>query len=146
MKMKHLLGFRYVFALIPVLAVSASPVGWAGVTVRIDDAACRFLTRHVPAPDIRFEPGVDVRGNPVTPADLGSGPALKPRQVFTIDIELDLEERFGIPAGSPLFRNQANIGVIEVRGEHVYFDGQRLDAPEQRALAAACEDKAVSSD
>ncbi|MEQ8734054.1 MAG: hypothetical protein RIC29_03960, partial [Rhodospirillaceae bacterium] len=41
------------------------------ISVRAAD--CRKLISHIPADDVAFEPGLDVRGRKVAPTDLGGG-------------------------------------------------------------------------
>lgn len=60
-------------------------------------------------------------------------------ETVTIDLTLDLAGRFGLGpvAGAPLDPD-ARIGVIEVTGSQVTFNGQPLTSDDQAALAAAC--------
>jgi hypothetical protein len=60
-------------------------------------------------------------------------------ETILVLITVDLQERFGIPANSVLFEGNAGIGVVEVAGDRVTFNGQELTDPETRALAAACQ-------
>ncbi|TAN53703.1 MAG: hypothetical protein EPN26_06725 [Rhodospirillales bacterium] len=55
----------------------AAPAG-AGETVRVTRQDCQRLIRHVPSADAAYQPGVDVKGRKVAPADLaGSGNDIK---------------------------------------------------------------------
>lgn len=121
-----------------VLAALAWGEARAGVLVRITEADCRYLASHVAEPGVAYEPGVDVHGNAVVPADIDDGGGLELRRAFTIDIELDIAERLGIPGDSARFQDKANIGVLEVRGRELYFNGQRLAPDAAGPVAAAC--------
>lgn len=45
-----------------------------GITIHLTKRQCRqVVVSHKPAADVAYKPGVDVRGNPVAPADLSGG-------------------------------------------------------------------------
>ena len=102
---------------------------------------CQRLVRHEPAPDVAYQPGVDVHGRPVVPADLGGGSQIELPDVIYIPIEVLLQDRFHIPANSVLFKAPAEVGVAELRGTRVYYQDQLLSDPEEAALEAACRDR-----
>lgn len=112
----------------------------------ITRADCQRLVRHLPAPDVAYRPGVDVRGRPVAPADLGAtepgaAPPLALPQAVIIPIEVDLFDRFGIPAGGVNFEADAFIGEVTVdlaTGE-AFFNGQPLQSEAEAELAARCQ-------
>lgn len=57
------------------------------LTIRLTKRECRHvIVGHSPSSDVAYKPGVDVRGNPVTPADLPSGY----EWVTPTEIEFDL--------------------------------------------------------
>lgn len=104
----------------------------------LSEADCRLLTRHVPAPDVAYQPGVDVRGRDVVPADLGGAQTIRVPETFTIDIDVFLADRLGIPADRKQFVPEANVAVVTVDGDRVYFNGQPLSNLKQQAIADAC--------
>ena len=124
-----------VFCLAPALAADEV----ATLPVRVDRSACDQVVAHVAAADVTYQPGVDAYGRPVAPADLPGQPRLALPETITIDLSLDLAGRFGFDpvAGVPL-NADARIGVIEVTGSQVTFNGQPLTSDDQTALAAAC--------
>ena len=75
----------------------AAITGAAITRVAITRADCARLVAHVPAPDVAYEPGVDVYGREVVPADLGGAPRIELPETIVIDIEVDLQARFGTP-------------------------------------------------
>lgn len=114
-----------------------------GVTVTVDRAFCERITAHRPAPDVAWQPGVDVHGRAVAPADLDGGygadaarRALGDR--ITLDLGLPLE-RFGYATGTPLGAAEVDLGQISIGADGmVAWNGERLDDPAQNAVAAAC--------
>jgi hypothetical protein len=110
-----------------------------GATVVITKADCSQLVKHVPSADVPYQPGVDVNGNPVVPADLNGARQVEPPDDFTIDIEVELFERFGIPVDPDQFEATALIGKVEYRHGRLYFNGQPLQDEAAAALAERCQ-------
>jgi len=119
-------------------------VAWAvpaSAEIAISRKDCQRLVNHEPAPDVTYQPGVDVHGRPVVPADLGGGQQIQLPDVIYIPIEVLIQDKFGIPANSVLYDATALVGVVEVRGNQVYFEDQPLTDPEVVALEQACRDR-----
>ena len=99
----------------------------------------RLAAAAAGVPGADYTPGVDVDGKPVAPADLPSStPPLK-LDDFPIEISVNLQKRFGIPANSSLFHGKAVVGYVTVQDGRAYFDGQPISQNEQDMLAAACQ-------
>ncbi len=89
-------------------------------------------------PPADYTPGVDAEGQKVAPADLpGSAPPLK-LDNFPIEIDVNLQKRFHIPADATLFHGKAIIGFVTVEDGRAYFNGQPISENEEEMLAAAC--------
>ena len=126
--------------LILLTVAGAAP---ATAEVAISRRDCERLVRHEPAPDVAYQPGVDAHGRPVVPADLG-GSQIQLPDVIYIPIEVLLQEAFNIPANSVLYQATAEVGVAELRGNQVYYQGQLLSDPERTALEAACRERGLN--
>ena len=125
--------------LLPLLALAAAPA--AGQTVVVDTAVCRTLVAHQPSADVAYRPGVDARGRKVAGADLDSSTPPVLAKEFTFDLNVDLAGR--LPAGSPLFQPQLNVGRITVAPDgRIAFNGQPLGSPERVAIAELCARRA----
>ena len=119
-------------------------VAWAApvsAEIAISRKDCSRLVNHEPAPDVTYQPGVDVHGRPVVPADLGGGQQIQLPDVIYIPIEVLVQDKYGIPANSVLYDATALVGVVSVRGNRVYFEDQVLGDPEVAALEEACRDR-----
>jgi hypothetical protein len=125
-------------ALVLVAVAWAAPVS---AEIAISRKDCERLVNHKPAPDVTYQPGVDVHGRPVVPADLGGGQQIQLPDVIYIPIEVLIQDKFGIPANSVLYDATALVGVVSVRGNQVYFEDQPLTDPEIVALEEACRDR-----
>ena len=100
---------------------------------------CKRVTKHLPAPDVAYRPGSGVRGKKFAPADLGGASPIKIPDEISIDIGIDLEEKYGLVAGGK-YTGEAIIGKVTVKKGRVYFNGQPLTGPDQAVLAKACRD------
>lgn len=119
-------------------------IAWAApasAEIAISRKDCQRLVNHEPAPDVAYQPGVDVHGRPVASADVGGGQQIQLPDVIYIPIEVLVQDKYGIPANSVLYDATALIGVVAVRGNRVYFEDQELTDPEVAALEQACRDR-----
>lgn len=114
------------------------------VPVVVDYRTCLALTGAtttgrgvVPADGAAYQPGVDVNGRPVVPAEGpgGSGDWLQLGDTITLDLTLDLVERYGprVPPGTKL-----PLGTIEVRDGRAWFNGRPIAGGDREALWEAC--------
>lgn len=129
--------------IVGLIALTLS-VAWSAPSsaeIAISRTDCERLVRHEPAPDVAYQPGVDVHGRPVVPADLGGGQQIQLPDVIYIPIEVLIQDKYGIPANSVLYDATALVGVVSVRGNQVYFEDQPLTDPEIVALEEACRDR-----
>ncbi len=130
----------------PAAAHEKATVAITGVAitrVAITRADCARLVAHVPGPDVAYRPGVDVYGREVAPADLGGAPRIELPETILIDIEVDLQARFGTPANEVLFDPDAEMGWVVYKDGRFTFNGQPLqDQAQDQAqaeLAARCQ-------
>jgi len=111
--------------------------------LEVERDECARAVRHQPSGDVAYQPGVDVHGNKVAPADLGGGVTFELPEVLEIPITVDLAERFDLPEGTGLLAGDSlTVGTLTVnrRGEF-RLNGQLLGDAEQAALIAACREK-----
>src|SRR5512134_3788441 len=130
------------------IALIVLALGWAapaGAEIAISRKDCQRLVNHELAPDVTYQPGVDVHGRPVVPADLGGGSQIELPDVIYIPIEVLIQDKYGIPANSVLYDATALVGVVAVRGNQVYFEDKLLSDPEVAALEAACRDRSAQN-
>lgn len=117
------------------LCLLAAPSLAAG-NISINRDACAQLVRHVPTPDVAYQPGVDAYGRPVASADVAP-PQLQMPPVITIPLSAYLAKDLGIPDAG-LSNSAATIGVVRVEGNDVTFNGQPLGAAAEENLAILC--------
>lgn len=129
-----------------VLSFAVLGAAWAQTTIAITKADCSQLIAHAPMPGVEYQPGVDVEGNAVAPADLGGQPQIKIPDTIHIPITVDIAKRFGIPTTADLFKPEAYIGSAQVslKDGRAWFNGQPLSSEEQHALARLCAQIGVS--
>src|SRR5215510_12988307 len=73
----------------------ASESAAAEQTIRIARTDCDRLVEYVEPPGVAYQPGADVNGQPVAPADLDGGWQMRLPDYISIDITRDLPDRFG---------------------------------------------------
>lgn len=129
-----------------VLGAAVVPFGVRPVAaedlLRIAAADCARLTRHTPAPDVAYRPGVDVRGKAVTSADLDGGAQLNLPAEIVVAIEVDLAKRYGLPRRPGVYDGTAVIGTVTVKDGQALFNGQPMHAFDQALVAEACRARA----
>jgi len=125
------------------LMLSAAAVSRAAAhdtpVVTISKADCDRLVEHQPAPDVAYQPGVDVNGRPVAPADLDGGIQIAVPEIIRIPVEIDLFDRFGIPANRDLFAADAQVGEVTYQDGRAYFNGHPLQDEAAAELSVRCQ-------
>jgi hypothetical protein len=97
---------------------------------------CKRLTDHVPAADVRYKPGVDVKGRPVAAAEVGGGkPAFLPSTI-EFPVTVDVFERVGqvVPPGTD---GKLTLGTVRLDGNKVMFNGINIGSSEDVYMACA---------
>jgi hypothetical protein len=129
---------------LPALAANtpAPPPGGVAVAPNgglvMSSQVCATLAGTTPGvPSADYQPGVDVDGNAVAPADLPSTPSTPSVDNFPIEIDQHLAHRFNLPPGG---NAKAVLGYVTVRDNQAYFNGQPLNADQTSALAEACKE------
>jgi hypothetical protein len=108
-------------------------------TIAVARSDCRLAIEHVAVPSVDYQPGVDVHGAPVAPADVEKPDIVLP-DVIPISISADLREQFSLRPESPLLSVDAGIGIVEFQlsSGRLYFNGIELSEADEQALAALC--------
>lgn len=86
---------------------------------------CRILKEHK-SKDAAYQPGVDVHGKPVVPADINAAPMGLDSQTIVIPLSIDMAQRLQ-GANIAGLDMTSTLGFIEVGpGGHVTYNGQDL--------------------
>ncbi|MDX1485949.1 MAG: hypothetical protein R3229_15870 [Alphaproteobacteria bacterium] len=115
----------------------------AADSVIITEADCARLPYHSPQPGVEYQPGVDVRGRTVAPADLPDTPKLEFPKRLRVRVLIELVRRYGLPANSALYKlGDMPIGTVRIRVKdgRAWYNGQPLSARETDAIARLCAD------
>jgi len=131
---------------IAILAIMAAPASAAERTIAVARSDCELAVRYVAPAGVDYQPGVDVNGRPVAPADLDDGRRLQLPESIPVIISEDTRKRFHVSHHSPLFDADAVVGIVELRlsDRRLTFNGVELDDHEANALAAMCRDATKS--
>ncbi len=130
-----------IVSIVPIILTCFAGSFPAAADIAVTRRDCDRLVKHQPAPGVEYQPGVDVHGRPVAPADLGGGYQIKPPETIVIPIEVLIQDRFNIPTNSVLWNAKAQVGVVTVKGDQVYYEGQLLGDPETAALEQLCREQ-----
>lgn len=105
----------------------------------VDLSLCRRLTRHVPAADVEYRPGVDVHGRAVAPADLPGSAGAQPPIPIDLPLSVDLARRMGIDLPSvPYLPDDVTAVWLTVVGNQLYLNGQPIDPGAEERLYVYC--------
>ncbi len=126
-----------------LLAASHVRANEQQVELSITRADCARLVEHVPSADVAYQPGVDAYGRAVAPADLPgvlhSGTQFQVPDTLHIPIEIDLLDRFGIPANPELYKADIPLGEVVYRNGRVSYNGQPLQDEAAAELSRRCQ-------
>lgn len=108
------------FAFIVALMLITVPV----LAQVVEYAECRTLAEYIPQAGVEYQPGVDVDGNAVVPADLNAAPIEMP-DVMAIPLSFDLAQRLPDPPQG--MQAEASVGFLEVyKDGRIVFQGRDL--------------------
>lgn len=82
-------AMRLGFALLAACLCVQAETGLAEpARVTVTRADCQRLVQHIPDAGVAYQPGVDVGGRPVAPADLGGGIDLGLPETYSFDVDI----------------------------------------------------------
>lgn len=113
----------YLFAALVALTVPAHADGRTRF--------CQILVEHQPAPDVAYQPGVDVNGNPVVPADVAPTPVQS--QPIEIPITIDFVQQLNLPQDMEMSGKVAALTVYP--DGKVAYNGRMLEPTTQTLCA-----------
>jgi len=136
------LRFRIKLAL-AVLLICCPCFEARAASSKVDPTLCNALVKHTPDADVAYQPGVDVDGNPVAPADLPGSPQIKLPSKIQIPLTLNLAKTLNLNTSSYPYNQlgqgtEATLGVLTVEGDKVSFNGQDITDAQQDKLAVLC--------
>ena len=137
-----------VIVLISTVASAQQSLSPLALPVTVSKTDCQRLIQHVPAPDVAYQPGVDVHGKSVAPADLpSSGPTIPlPDQIqfnYTINptnyglTAAQAQQKSQLVTGN---NSQASIATIkfDLSSQKLTVNGQPLSSSDQQGVIAEC--------
>ena len=131
--------YIYNMKLLPLFLTSLCALMACAAPVYAQDGPSVLLDSSVCAEGARYQPGIDVRGKPVAPADLDDadmGDELM--ESINVTLKLDIAQKLGIP--TQMLTGEAQIGTI-TRAENgdLLLNGKKLSRPSAVEIAALCQ-------
>lgn len=118
-------------------AIARDPTDGKSEGLAVEKILCRQTYVHTPDANVAYQPGVDVNGNAVAPADLNAAPNMVPDYI-SVPLTIDLAQRlnYPLPAGTEMKGALGNLSLY--KDGRVMFNGQDL-SPQAQALCAGKE-------
>ncbi|MEQ9199684.1 MAG: hypothetical protein RLN80_06820 [Rhodospirillales bacterium] len=109
--------------------------------VTVSKAECRRIVRHVAADDVKYKPGVDVRGNKVAGASTKGENSFRFKAPDVIEFNLSISPIGAGVAGGQLSETTASVGTVryDINKRRITVDGQPLGDAEASELAERCK-------
>ena len=122
-------------------------------TITVRGSECQRLVQHASTNDATYTPGVDVKGRAVAPADLDGGSNIALPEAIDIQIGVDLADRMSrrdaknrssssaqnqVARKALPFEGKVPLGNITVKGQDVFWNGERMLPQDQALLTEAC--------
>jgi len=109
----------------------------------VTPAFCNALVKHTPDANVAYQPGVDVEGNAVAPADLPGAPQMKLPDQIKIPLTLNRAKTLNLNTSTYPYNQlgkgtEAQLGVLTVEGDKVFFNDQPISDEQQDKLAVLC--------
>lgn len=135
-----LLGFLNVGQNLSAQEISAERI------ILITPSNCLLLSQHVPDADVEYQPGLDVRGNKIAPADLqnNNGLALGANGYsfyMTHDAlrENSIADQYGLGDAQ---EGKIILGQVTVKNGDVLWNGRSLKEADRNRVYMLCEEQA----
>ncbi|MBT5073637.1 MAG: hypothetical protein HOJ34_03070 [Kordiimonadaceae bacterium] len=113
--------------------------------ILITPSNCQLLTQHVPDADLAYQPGLDARGNKVTPADLENGSNLGLGAngysfYMTHDAlrENSIADKYGLGDAQ---EGKIILGQVTVKDGDVLWNGTSLKEADKNRIYLLCEEQ-----
>ncbi|MCC3860874.1 hypothetical protein [Pseudemcibacter aquimaris] len=114
--------------------------------ILVTPAHCNLLTPHIPDADVEYNPGKDVRGRDVVPADLnGGGDSLGIGQngysfYLTHDAlrDANLNEKYGLTGSQ---EGKIILGQVTVKDGDVLWNGASLREADRNRIYMLCDEE-----
>ena len=139
-----------------VLAFNAN-----ATTMTVRGSVCQRLVQNAATNDATYTLGLDVRSKAVAPADLDGGSSIALPEAIVIQICVDLADRLGLSAAKGTtpptprdqamrivmpFEGKAPLGTITVKGQDVFWNGERMLPQDQVLLTEVCRLSMITSE
>ena len=128
-------------AAILVIFAAAEAQAAKDTAIRITKSDCIRIVEHHPSADVAYQPGVDVRGKKVVPADVEASPDLRNIVPQVIEFSVALNPLRG---GAARFgETSLAVGKVsfDMKSRRATFNGKPLTRADTRRISKKCKDQ-----
>jgi hypothetical protein len=130
-------------ALVGLSLILCASAAFAAAPSKIDPVLCNTSKIHTLDPSSTYQPGVDVHGKPVTPADLPDPSNMVLPERMVIPLTLDLAKVLNLDTSAYPYSKlgagtEVQLGKLEIYSTNVFFNGKPISEETWDKLAAAC--------
>jgi hypothetical protein len=109
----------------------------------LEPSLCQAVVRHTPRADVTYQPGVDVNGNAVEPADVPGSPQMQLPNKIEFPVTVSLARVLNLdttkfPKTQIGPGTEAWLGTLSVEGNDATFNGKPLTDAQQSNLSVLC--------
>jgi hypothetical protein len=130
-------GFLVFLIGFPLPALAVEDV----IPVSVTKSECSNIVRHVAADDVKYKPGVDVRGKRVVGASTKGDGGFRFKTPDSIEFDLSISPLNAGIAGGQLGETTATVGKVkyDIMKRQITVDGKPLGDQEAAELAERCK-------
>lgn len=124
-----------------LIGATANAQASKDTAVRVTKSDCIRIVEHHPAADVAYQPGVDVRGRKVVPADVEASPNLRNIVPEVIEFPVALNPLKG---GAARFgETSLEVGKVsfDMKSRRATFNGKPLTRSETRRISKKCKER-----
>ena len=124
-----------------LIGISTGAQAAEDTAIRIAKSDCIRIVEHHPSADVAYQPGVDVRGKKVVPADVEASPNLRNIVPEVIEFPVALNPLKG---GAARFgETSLEVGKVsfDMKSRRATFNGKALTRSETRRISKKCRER-----
>ena len=122
--MKYFIYIMFMAVSLTSSAFAADKTDGMSSSIAVEKILCKPAMIHTPSSDVAYQPGVDVNGNPVAPADINAAPQIMNSTYTEVPLNIDLAKKLHLAQPAVM---ESNFGNLKVYNDgRVLYNGQDI--------------------